>query len=374
MAPRPALPAALALLSLLAAMPADGQTTDLLKREVAAVGVVERLGATVPLAGAFTDSEGRPVQLGEPGRAPAPPLLQLHELPAPLRPAARRAGPGPARRPAGPARASTSPPSASTRPRSASRWPATSRPWSGRPAAAPAWSRAGASSRGSPGRRGRAGRRGGLQVPLRPEDRRVPAPGHAGRGHRRRPRQRLPARHHLRARRPRARRVDRAASGAVATAAEQRSLGGFLLTCMGFDPADPAPLALKVMRAGGVLAMAFLVSFLGYQALPRRAAPRRRRTRPHDPTPRPARRQPHRRRPRLHARARLQRGRGRGPRLRLPLLDVAPSSWCVIVGVHDPLRGPLPGARRRARRRRPRRTTPPGSRSSGRPSRWPWCS
>ena len=60
--------------------------------------------------------------------------------------------------------------------------------------------------------------------------------------------------------------VDRAASGAVATAAEQRSLGGFLLTCMGFDPADPAPLALKVMRAGGVLAMAFLISFLGTQA------------------------------------------------------------------------------------------------------------
>ena len=60
--------------------------------------------------------------------------------------------------------------------------------------------------------------------------------------------------------------VERAASGAVATAAEQRSLGGFLLTCMGFDPADPAPLALKVMRSGGVLAMIFLVSFLGYQA------------------------------------------------------------------------------------------------------------
>jgi hypothetical protein len=35
---------------------------------------------------------------------------------------------------------------------------------------------------------------------------------------------------------------------------------------MGFDPADPAPLALKVMRAGGVLAMAFLISFLGTQA------------------------------------------------------------------------------------------------------------
>jgi hypothetical protein len=35
---------------------------------------------------------------------------------------------------------------------------------------------------------------------------------------------------------------------------------------MGFDPADPAPLALKVMRAGGILAMAFLISFLATQA------------------------------------------------------------------------------------------------------------
>jgi len=60
--------------------------------------------------------------------------------------------------------------------------------------------------------------------------------------------------------------VERAASGAVATAEQQRTLGGFLLTCMGFDPADPAPLALKVMRAGGILAMAFLISFLATQA------------------------------------------------------------------------------------------------------------
>jgi len=61
--------------------------------------------------------------------------------------------------------------------------------------------------------------------------------------------------------------LDRAESGAVATLAEQRSVGGFLLTCMGFDPADPAPLALKIMRAGGPVAALFLLSFLGVHAV-----------------------------------------------------------------------------------------------------------
>jgi protein SCO1/2 len=61
----------------------------------------------------------------------------------------------------------------------------------------------------------------------------------------------------------------------VATVAEQRGVGGFLLTCMGFDPADGTPLALKVMRAGGVSALGFLLSFLGWLAL--RDARRRRR-------------------------------------------------------------------------------------------------
>ena len=132
----------------------------------------------------------------------------------------------------------------------------------------------------SAGRRRRAGRRGRLQVPLRPEDRRVPAPGDAGRAHPRRPRERLPARHHLRARRAPAA-VDRAGSGPVATAAEQRTLGGFLLTCMGFDPADPAPLALKVMRAGGAWRWS---SSSPSSATRRYREARRRRTR-ENPTP-----------------------------------------------------------------------------------------
>jgi protein SCO1/2 len=54
----------------------------------------------------------------------------------------------------------------------------------------------------------------------------------------------------------------RAGSGRVATAEEQASLGGFLLSCIGFSPDDPLPLALKIMRAGGGAVVLFLVSFL----------------------------------------------------------------------------------------------------------------
>ncbi len=61
--------------------------------------------------------------------------------------------------------------------------------------------------------------------------------------------------------------LERASAGRVASGAEQASLGGFLLTCIGFDPADPAPRALKLMRAGGTLAFVFLASFLGVQVV-----------------------------------------------------------------------------------------------------------
>ncbi len=61
--------------------------------------------------------------------------------------------------------------------------------------------------------------------------------------------------------------IDRAASGRVASADEQAGLKGFVLMCMGFDPKDPAPRALKVMRAGGVIIALFLFTFLGVHAL-----------------------------------------------------------------------------------------------------------
>ncbi|HEU4385544.1 MAG TPA: SCO family protein [Anaeromyxobacteraceae bacterium] len=56
--------------------------------------------------------------------------------------------------------------------------------------------------------------------------------------------------------------LQRAEAGRVASAEEQAGLGGFLLTCMGFDSADPAPMALKVMRAGGGSAILLAAAFL----------------------------------------------------------------------------------------------------------------
>jgi protein SCO1/2 len=71
----------------------------------------------------------------------------------------------------------------------------------------------------------------------------------------------------------------RAGAGRIATAEEQRDLGGFLLACLGFDPSDPLPLALKIMRAGGGAVLLFLLLFVGAQAL-RSARLRRARTSP----------------------------------------------------------------------------------------------
>lgn len=61
--------------------------------------------------------------------------------------------------------------------------------------------------------------------------------------------------------------LDRADGGRVATAEEQASLGGFLLTCIGFAPGDPTPLGLKLMRAGGGAVVLFLLGFLGLHLL-----------------------------------------------------------------------------------------------------------
>lgn len=61
--------------------------------------------------------------------------------------------------------------------------------------------------------------------------------------------------------------VDRAARGGIVSQEEQAGIGGFVLACMGFDPKDPAPRALKIMRAGGMAVALFLLGFLGAQAL-----------------------------------------------------------------------------------------------------------
>jgi protein SCO1/2 len=63
----------------------------------------------------------------------------------------------------------------------------------------------------------------------------------------------------------------RAGAGRIATPREQEDLGGFLLACVGFDPSDPLPLALKIMRASGGAVLLFLLLFVGAHAL--RSAP-----------------------------------------------------------------------------------------------------
>jgi protein SCO1/2 len=281
---RPAPGRALALAGLAAALgalppaPAAAQVTDQLRREVDAVGVEERLGAAVPLAATFTDSDGRPLTLASLGGRPVlltfnytgcPRLcdLQLSGLARALRDdgwdgeryAVVTVSVDPAE--ALPALAAFK----QERVREAGSRLEVARGWrfvTGAPSAVAALADAvGFKYRYEP-RTGEFQHQATLVILT--GDGRVSGYLHGIRY--------APAA--LRAA------LERAGAGQVATAAEQASVGGFLLTCMGFDPADPAPLALKVMRAGGVAALAFLLSFLGLHAL--RGA-RHRRLR--DPTP-----------------------------------------------------------------------------------------
>ncbi len=67
----------------------------------------------------------------------------------------------------------------------------------------------------------------------------------------------------------------RATSGGVASETEQAGLKGFLLTCMGFKPGDPVPRALLLMRIAGSLAVAIPIAVVA--ALATRDFRRRRR-------------------------------------------------------------------------------------------------
>lgn len=251
----------LAVFALVAAFPAAAQTTERLKREVASIGVTEKLGAAVPREATFTDSEGRPVRLADLAGRPlllsfnytsCPRLcgLQLHGVARALRDAGWD-GTG-----FGVVTVSIDP---DEKPEQLARQKqGMVREAGGTPGAADGWrflrgakgdvdalaDAVGFRYRYDPGT-GEFAHQATLVVLT--GDGRVsgylhgityPRPALAGA-------------------------VERAGTGRVATADEQRSLGGYLLSCMGFDPADPAPLALKVMRTGGVLAIAFLVAFLG---------------------------------------------------------------------------------------------------------------
>ena len=256
--------AAVGLLLLLAATPVDGQTTDLLKREVAAVGVVERLGAAVPLSGAFTDSEGRPVQLAD--RSGRPLLLSFNYTSCPRLCGLQLGGLARGLKEAGwtgegfdVATVSIDP--GEKREQMARYKQAMVREAGGGTGVEQGWR----FLRGSQADVDALADAVGFKYRYEPKTGEYQ---HQATLVVVTPDGRVSGYLHGISYAPGALRtaVDRATSGAVATAAEQRTLGGFLLTCMGFDPADPAPLALKVMRAGGVLAMAFLLSFLGTQA------------------------------------------------------------------------------------------------------------
>jgi protein SCO1/2 len=258
--------------ALLGAAPAPAQTTAQLKREVASIGVEERLGAVVPRSAIFTDSEGLPVTLADLGGRPL--LVSFNYTSCPRLCGLQLSGLSRALRDLGWSgdrfgvlTVSIDP--GEQRPQLARYKQAHVREVGGGAGLEQAWrfvtgakadvdalaAAVGFKYRFDPKTReyahqatlvvltgdGRvSGYLHGISYP-------VPALTAA---------------------------LERAGSNRVASAEEQRSVGGFLLSCMGYDPADPAPLALKAMRTGGTVALVFLVSFLGYQAL--RGARRRR--------------------------------------------------------------------------------------------------
>lgn len=54
-----------------------------------------------------------------------------------------------------------------------------------------------------------------------------------------------------------------AAAGEIVTAREQSSIGGFLLNCFAFNPEDNTPLAMQIMRAGGIVSLFVLLAVIG---------------------------------------------------------------------------------------------------------------
>lgn len=251
----------LALAALLAALPAAAQTTELLKREVAAIGITEKLGAAVPRSATFTDSAGRPIRLSD--LAGKPVLLSFNYTACPRLCGLQLHGIARALKEAGWDGSAFHVVTVSIDPEEKQEQLARYRQSLVR--------EAGGTSGVDAGWRFLRGEKPDVDALADAVGFRYrfdPATGEfahqatlvvlTGDG-------RVSGYLHGISYAPGALRtaLDRAAAGSVATEAEQRGLGGFLLSCMGFDPADPAPLALKVMRAGGVLAMAFLLAFLG---------------------------------------------------------------------------------------------------------------
>lgn len=278
---RPGRGAALAVaLALWAALPATGraQVTDQLRREVAAIGVTERLGAAVPRAATFTGADGRPLTLG--ALAGRPVLLSFNYTGCPRLCGLQLSGLARALRDLGwdgerfsVVTVSIDP--AEQLPQLAAYKQAKVREAGGNPGVAAGWhfltgreadvaalaDAVGFRYRYEP-RTGEFQHQATLVVVS--GDGRVSGYLHGIS---------YPAAALREA-------LGRAGRDEVATLAQQQGVGGFLLSCMGYDPADRSPLALQVMRGGGLVALLFLASLLGVLAL--RQAQRRR---PHGRTP-----------------------------------------------------------------------------------------
>lgn len=267
-------------LALLAALPAPGraQVTDQLKREVAAIGVTERLGAALPRAATFTGADGRPLALG--ALAGRPVLLSFNYTGCPRLCGLQLSGLARALRDLGwdgerfsVVTVSIDP--AEQLPQLAAYKQAKVREAGGNPGVAAGWhfltgreadvaalaDAVGFRYRYEP-RTGEFQHQATLVVVS--GDGRVSGYLHGIS---------YPAAALREA-------LGRAGRDEVATLAQQQGVGGFLLSCMGYDPADRSPLALQVMRGGGLVALLFLASLLGVLAL--RQAQRRR---PHGRTP-----------------------------------------------------------------------------------------
>jgi len=258
-----------ALLALLAlgwggAAPALAQRTDQLRREVAAIGIEERLGSRLPSGATFTTSEGLPLRLGD--LAGAPLLLSFNYTSCPRLCGLQLAGIARGLRDMGWNGSGFSVLTVSIDPaeqlaqlarhkqvavRDAGEGPGVERAWRfarGGPAEVAALAEAAGFRYRYDPRTGEFAHQATLVVIG--SDGRISSYLH---GIRYQPEA-------LRAA------LARAAAGQVLTAAEQRGLGGYLLSCMGFAPADPAPRAMKAMRAGGVAVVIFLLGFVGWLA------------------------------------------------------------------------------------------------------------
>lgn len=267
-----ALAVAAAALLLAAPPGARAQTTDQLKREVAAIGVTERLGAAVPLDAAFNEASGARLALSS--LAGRPFLLSFNYTGCPRLCGLQLSGLARALRDRGWAGdgfsvVTVSIDPAEKLPQLAAYKQAKVREAGARPGAAEAWHFLA----------GREADVAALAEAVGFRYRYEPRTGEyqhqatlvvvGGDG-------RVSAYLHGISYPPAAldEALARAGRNQVATAAQQQGLGGFLLSCMGYDPADHSPLALRVMRGGGLAALAFLLLLLAYLAL--RGSQRRR--------------------------------------------------------------------------------------------------